>query len=120
MVDQPCCRTAHGQGFAQSGESQIPMQPVACCPADDPACEQVDDNGEIQPAFAGPHVGDVGTPLLVGPCCREVLIKQVRRDRPSVVAVGGPPEPPLLSSPEAVVAHQPGDPATTDREAAIS
>src|SRR5258707_15336434 len=47
MVDQPCCRTARGQGFAQSGESQGPMQPVACCPADDPACEQVDDAGEI-------------------------------------------------------------------------
>ena len=120
MVDQPCCRTAHGQGFAQSGESQIPMQPVTCCPADDPACEQIDDNGEIQPAFAGPHVGDVGTPLLVGPCCREVLIKQVRRDRPSVMAIRGPLEPPLLSSPEAVVVHQPGDPAATDREAAIS
>src|SRR6202011_1277546 len=119
MVDQPCCRTAHGQGFAQSGESQVAMQPVACCPADDPACEQIDDNGEIQPAFAGPHVGDVGAPLLVGPCCREVLIKQVRRDRPSVVAVRGPLEPPLLPSPEAVVAHQPGYPAATDREAAI-
>src|SRR6202165_2827095 len=119
MVDQPCCRTAHGQGFAQSGESQAAMQPVACCPADDPACEQVDDNGEIQPAFAGPHVGDVGAPLLVGPCCREVLIKQVRRDRPSVMAVRGPLEPPLLPSPEAVVAHQPGYPAATDREAAI-
>src|ERR1700687_1550365 len=119
MVDQPCCRTAHGQGFAQSGESQVAMQPVACCPADDPACEQIDDNGEIQPAFAGPNVGDGGAPLLVGTCCREVLIRQVRRDRPSVVAVRGPLDPPLLPSPEAVVAHQPGYPAATDREAAI-
>src|ERR1700704_1291703 len=85
MVDQPCCRTAHSQGFAQSGESQIPMQPVACCP-----------------------------------CCSEVLIKQVRRDRPSVMAVGGPLEPPLLSSPEAILAHQPGSPAATDREEVIS
>src|SRR5260221_2303555 len=38
--------------------------------------------------------------LLVGPCCREVLIKQVRRERPSVMAVGGPVEPPLLASPQ--------------------
>jgi hypothetical protein len=119
MVDQPWCRTAHGQGFAQSGESQLPMQPVACCPADDPACEQVDDNGEIQPAFAGPHVGDVGAPLLVRPRCREVLIEQVGGNRPSVMAIGSPLEPPLLPSPEAVVAHQPGDPAAADREAAI-
>src|SRR3954452_10234775 len=107
-MDQPGCRTAHGQSFAQSSESQVAMQPVAGYPANDPACEQVDDDGEIQPAFAGPHVGDVGTPLLVGPCCREVLIKQVRRDRPGVMAVCGPLEPPLLPSPQAVVAHQPG------------
>src|SRR5579864_5326319 len=32
VVDQPCCRAAHGQGFAQSGESQVPMQPVDCSP----------------------------------------------------------------------------------------
>src|SRR5215213_5139201 len=96
VMDQPGCRTAHGQGFAQSGKGQVAMQPVAGCPANDPACEQVDDDGEIQPTFAGPHVGDVGAPLLVGPCCREVLIKQVRRDRPGVMAVCGPLEPPLL------------------------
>src|ERR1700704_5059638 len=119
MVDQPCCRTAHGQGFAQSGESQVAMQPVACCPADDPACEQVDDDGEIQPTFAGPDVGEVGAPLLVGPCRREVLIKQVRRHRPSVLAARGRFNPPLLPSLQAVVAHQPGYPAATDREAAI-
>src|SRR5215213_7892571 len=95
------------------------MQPVAGCPANDPACEQVDDDGEIQPTFAGPDIGDVGAPLLVGPCCREVLIKQVRRDRPGVMAVCGPLEPPLLPSPQAVVAHQPGYSAATDHQAAI-
>jgi hypothetical protein len=77
--------TAHDQGFAQRGESQVAVQPVACRPAHDPACEQVDDNGQVQPTFAGPHVGDVGAPLLVGPCRREVLVEQVRRDRPSVM-----------------------------------
>ena len=35
------------------------------------------------------------------------------------MAVRGPLEPPLLPCPQAVVAHQPGDPAATDREAAI-
>src|SRR4051812_43278704 len=60
MMDRPCCRTAHGQGFAQSGESPIARQPVAGCPANHPACEQVDNDGEVQPAFAGPDTGDVG------------------------------------------------------------
>ena len=60
------------------------MQPVACCPTDDPACEQVDDDGEVQPTFAGPDIGDVGAPLLVGPRCREVLIEQSALFAPSL------------------------------------
>ena len=56
MTDQPGRRTGHGQGFAQSGKSQVAMQPVAGCPADDPACEQVDNDGQLQPAFAGPDI----------------------------------------------------------------
>src|SRR3954469_4124029 len=119
VMDQPCCRTAHGQGFAQSGKSQVAMQPVAGCPANDPACEQVDNDGEVEPAFAGPHIGDVGAPLLIGRCCLEVLIEQVRRDWPGVMAVRGPLEPPLLPSPQAVVAHQPGYPAATDHQAGV-
>ena len=95
------------------------MQPVGCRPADDPAGEQVDDNGEVQPAFAGPHVGDVGTPLPVGPRCREVLIEQVQRDRSGMMAVGSPLEPPLLPRPEPVLAHQAGYPAAADGKAAI-
>jgi hypothetical protein len=86
MMDQPGCRTAHGKGFAQGGKSQVAVQPVAGCPADDPAGEQVDDDGEAQPAFAGPDIGDVGAPLLVRSGCSEVLIEQIRRDRPGVLA----------------------------------
>src|ERR1051325_8750661 len=110
-MDQPGGWAAHGQGSAQSGESQVAMQPVACCPADNSSCEQVDNDGQVQPTFTGPNIGNVGTPLLVGLCCREVLIEQVRGDRPSMMAVRGPLEPPLLPSPQAVVAHQSGDPA---------
>jgi hypothetical protein len=68
---------------------------------------------------ARPHVGDVGTPLLVGPRCREVLIEQVRRDRSGVMAVGRPLEPPLLPCPEPVLARQSGYPAAPDCKAAI-
>src|SRR4029078_13564116 len=108
MMDQPCFRTAPGQGFAQSGKSQVAMQPVAGCPANDPACEQGDNDGEVQPALAGPDIGNVGAPLFVGRCCGEVLIEQVRRDWPSVIAVRGPLEPPLLPSLPAVVTPQRG------------
>ena len=77
-MDQPGCWAAHRQGFAQSGKSQIAVQPVAGRPADDPAGKQVDDNREVQPTLAGPDIGNIGTPFLVGPGCREVLIEQVR------------------------------------------
>src|SRR6478609_1834996 len=95
------------------------MQPVACCPANDPSCEQVDNDGEVQPAFAGPDIGDVGAPLLVGCYCGEVLIEQVWRDWPGVIAVRGPLEPPLLPSLQAVVAHQASRPAATDHQAGV-
>src|ERR1044071_7197121 len=39
MMDQPGCWTAHGQGLAQSSDSQVAMPPVACCPADNASCE---------------------------------------------------------------------------------
>src|SRR3954468_24983090 len=119
MMDQPGCRTAHGQGFAQSGKSQVAMQPVAGCPANDPACEQVDNDGEVQPAFAGPDIGDGGAPLFVGRCCREVLIEQVWRDWPGVIAVRGPLEPPPLTSLQAVVTHQASRPAAPDNQAGV-
>src|SRR5579864_4115730 len=46
--------------------------------------------GAILPDWSlAPHVGDVGAPLLVWPRCRKVLIEQVGRERPSVMAVGG-------------------------------
>ena len=104
-MDQSGCRTAHGKGFAQSRKSQVAVKPVAGGPADDPAGEQVDDDGEVQPAFAGPDAGDVDAPFLVGPRCREALIEQVRGYRLGVVAVGGALEPPLLPSPEPVLPH---------------
>src|SRR3954447_22705866 len=119
MMDQPCCRTAHYKGFAQSGESPIAMPPVAGCPANHPAYEQVDSDGEVQPALAGPDTGDVGAPLLVGRGCGKVLIEQVRRDRPGAMAARGRLEPPPRPSLQAVVAHQASRPAATGPEAGV-
>jgi hypothetical protein len=66
-MDQPGCWAAHRKGFAQSGESQVAVQPVAGRPADDPAGEQVDDDREVQPTVTGPDTGNIGAPFLVGP-----------------------------------------------------
>jgi hypothetical protein len=84
-MDQPRGRAAHDESLAEGSASQIPMQPVTCRPADDSACEQVDDDRQIQPTFAGPDVGNVGVPLLVRLRRCEVLVEQVRSDRPGMM-----------------------------------
>src|SRR5271169_1367497 len=111
MMDQPCSWAAHDEGFAERLESQVPVQPVAGRPTDNPTCEQVDDDCQIEPSLAGPDIGNVGAPFLVRPRCGEVLIEQIGGDRPGVMAVSRPFEPPLLPGPEAVLAHQAGRPS---------
>jgi len=81
MVDQAGQRTPRQKRSAESSQGQIPMQTITNRPADDTAGEEVDDDGQIQPSFAGPDIGDVCSPLLVRPLGREVLIDDVRRDR---------------------------------------
>ena len=67
MVDQPGQRTPRQKRSAESSQGQIPMQTITNRPADDTAGEEVDDDGQIQPSFAGPDIGDVCSPLLVRP-----------------------------------------------------
>jgi len=118
-MDQTGCWTPHDQSFAQSCQGQIAVQTIGHRPADDAAGEQVDDNGQIQPPLAGPDVGDVGGPFLVRSLRREVLVDDVRCDRPGMVAIRGPLEPPLLAGSKAILAHQPSRPATPDEKAVI-
>src|ERR1700682_6132685 len=106
MVDQPGQRTPRQKRSAESSQGQIPMQTITNRPADDTAGEEVDDDGQIQPSFAGPDIGDVCSPLLVRPLGREVLIDDVRRDRPGMMTVGGAPAAPLLPGAEAILTHQ--------------
>ena len=65
VVNEADGRAPHGDGPAQSRQCQFFVEPIASCPADDAPGEQVDDDRQIEPALAGPDVGDVGAPLLV-------------------------------------------------------
>ena len=89
------------------------MQAIADRPADHAPGEEVDYDCQIQPPLAGPDVGDVCTPLLVRCSGGEVLVDEVGRHRPGVLAVGRAFEALLLASSQAVVAHQPGCAAAT-------
>ena len=52
----------HGEG----GQDECRVDGGAHGPTDDPAAVEVEDAGEIEPAFVGLYVGDVGDPDLIG------------------------------------------------------
>jgi hypothetical protein len=78
-------------------------------PADDPAGEQVRHDRNVEPAFCGPDIGEVGQPLLVWPVRLEGSVKDViSNHRPFVLVL-------RLSTafgprPQGVDPHQPFDP----------
>jgi len=81
-------------------------------PADDLAAGQVDDGGQVGPAFPGHDVGDVTGVALVGARPRrEVTLDQVPGPFRGRVGDGGGPPPLLAAALEPGGAHQPGDPA---------
>ncbi len=119
-MDQACRWTAHDDCLPQCCQGQVAVQPVAGRPANEAAGEQVDDDGQVQPALLCPDVGDVGAPFFVRACRREILIEQVRRHRPGVVTIRGPLEPPLLPRPQPILTHQARCPAAADMQAIVA
>lgn len=74
---------------------------------------KVECRGQVQPAFTGRDVSDVGEPYLVRCICHEALRQQARRNRQVVAAFGRPrQEPTACQRANAVSAHQPLDAAT--------
>ena len=70
-------------------QRQLPFQPVTCCPANNPTGEEVQDDGQIQPAFGGPDIADVNAPFLIRPIAGKILIQEIGRNRAAMVAVRG-------------------------------
>ena len=77
-------------------------------PADDPAAEHVEDEGEEDDPLPAAQVGQVGDPQLVGPLGGEVALDEV--GPPSGLGIG-PRRPPRLAASlrplDALAAHQP-------------
>ena len=89
VVNTAWWRAAQGNSHVQRPDRQILFHPVADSPANHAPREQVDDDGQINPALTRPDVGDVARPLLVRGTRRKVLLQEVRRDVEGVIAVGG-------------------------------
>ena len=80
---------------------------VEVCHPDDVAAEDVDHEGDVDPARVGLHVGEVRHPEPVGSVGHELAIDQVGRPVEGVVTDGGPlPLPPSACSLESQVTHE--------------
>ncbi len=89
VVDQPARRVMPLDGHDQGVDAQPGLEMVRHGPADDLARGHVLDRGQIQEAFAGRDVRDVGQPDLVRPFRDEVPRQQVGGHREIVAAVRG-------------------------------
>ena len=67
---------------------QLGIQPIPHGPAHHPPGIQIQDDGQIQPAFCGFDVGDVTNPFFVGSGSLKVLVEQVGRRSGTRLAAG--------------------------------
>ena len=84
----PGCRAAPLDRHGERGDGEFGAHVIAHRPADHLAGEQVEDHGQVEPAFAGRDVGDIGQPDLIGPVGDKILVQQVCRHREGMLAVG--------------------------------
>ena len=100
-------------------EHQVGAHRVRDLPADDPAGEDVNDEGRVDEAVGRGHVGEVGYPQLIRPRGAELSVHEIRHDRSGVgprghdgaAAADGAPQPQHL--------HEPFDGAPRDHDAAL-
>ena len=52
-------RIAEAHRHVECPNRQVLLHPVADRPADDPAAMKIKDNGEVEPAFCRPDIGDI-------------------------------------------------------------
>src|SRR5262245_19794255 len=69
MMQQPFFRTASSEGHLQSRHTQVGRERVAHRPPDDHPAAQVQQDRQIQPAFASANVGNITTPGAVDAAC---------------------------------------------------
>ena len=75
--DQSRIRSAQAVRHLERVEHQPAAQVSRELPPDDHPAVTVEDEGQVDEAVPGPHVGDVGDPLLVWPRRREVPLQKV-------------------------------------------
>lgn len=66
VVQQARRGLAHFKRHLQRGDDQVAFQAIAHGPADNPARVQIQDHGQVQPAFSGRNVGNICQPFSLG------------------------------------------------------
>src|SRR4029450_11579208 len=81
---------ALGDGHVQGVQDQLGAEMVGHRPADDPAGERVEDDGEVEPALTGALLGDVSDPQAGGSWGTELGRDQIRGRGRGRVGGGSP------------------------------
>jgi len=84
---QPRCRSLPEPGHGQRIRGDVRRHARFQGPAHDLAVEQVENDGQVEPAFVRPQIRDVRRPRLIRRTRREVAIQQVFRHRQAVFRV---------------------------------
>lgn len=87
-MDPPGRRTLALDGHVQRVDGDLGVQGLAHGPTDNLACVHVEDRGQVQPAFCGEDVGEVGEPGLFRMRGLKVTGEPVWGDRVAMAAVG--------------------------------
>ena len=90
VVNQPFGGLSHPIGHRQCINGQLRLHTLVHGPAaDNSAGKQVHNNGQVHPAFKGPHIGYVDGPHAVGLIDIELPVEKVCSHGKRMAAVGG-------------------------------
>jgi len=103
----------------ESVEDEIGAEVIGEFPTEDASGEEVDDDGEVEPAGGGGDEGDVAGPGLVGSCGRRLMEEEIGRGPVGAAIAGFRKEVFGLESAQAVLGHEAADSGASTGEAAL-
>src|SRR5438128_2661894 len=113
-VRRPTLRDGH----LQRGQDELSPEMGFHRPADHASAPDIEDDGEIEEAGPGRHVGDVRDPQLIRARAGELAVDEIRRRPGRLVAHRRAERLPPAHALQPGAPHQPGHPLTANVEAA--
>ena len=87
VANQALLWKSSGQGLAESRKGEAAVQAITHRPADDTAGRKINDHSQVKPALPGSCMGNTFSPFLVRPGVGEILVREVRSNRPSMLGL---------------------------------